>query len=70
MDIRLPKLDGIEATRKIRLLGFTKPIIAQTANALVEDQKLCFEAGCNDFIAKPINRIEFLDKLNNYLAVN
>ncbi len=67
MDIRLPRLDGIEAAKKIRLLGFNKPIIAQTANAMVEDQKLCFEAGCNDFIAKPINRLEYLKKINTHL---
>ena len=65
MDIRLPRLDGMEATKKIRLLGFTKPIIAQTANALPEDRRACMQAGCSDFVAKPIARIEFLQKLNN-----
>ncbi|HAM99403.1 MAG TPA: hypothetical protein DCQ26_12415 [Marinilabiliales bacterium] len=68
MDIRLPRLDGIEATKKIRLLGFTKPIIAQTANALNEDKKTCLKAGCSNFIAKPINRIEFTKLLNEYLG--
>lgn len=68
MDVRLPRLDGMEATRKIRLLGFTKVIIAQTANALPEDRKACMEAGCTDFVAKPIARVEFLTKLNKYLG--
>jgi signal transduction histidine kinase/CheY-like chemotaxis protein/PAS domain-containing protein len=67
MDIRLPGIDGIEATKKIRLLGFDKPILAQTANALPEDKKLCLEAGCNEFVAKPITRIEFLKTINGLL---
>ena len=67
MDIRLPGIDGIEATKKIRLLGFTKPIIAQTANALPEDKKLCLSAGCNEFVAKPIARLELLATINSLL---
>ncbi len=67
MDIRLPGIDGIEATKKLRLLGFNKPIIAQTANALPEDKKLCLDAGCNDFIAKPVARLEFLKTINTFL---
>ena len=67
MDIRLPGIDGIETTKKIRLLGFNKPIIAQSANALPEDKKLCINAGCNDFVAKPIIRLEFLKTINSFL---
>jgi PAS domain S-box-containing protein len=67
MDIRLPRLDGIEATKKIRLLGFYKPIIAQTANSSDEDRNTCLEAGCTDFITKPINRIELLKILHTNL---
>lgn len=67
MDIRLPRLDGIEATKKIRLLGFNKPIIAQTANSSDEERTACLEAGCNDFITKPINRIELLKILHTNL---
>lgn len=67
MDIRLPGIDGIEATKKIRLLGFNKPIIAQTANALPEDKKLCLNAGCNEFVAKPIARLEFLKTIDSLL---
>lgn len=67
MDIRLPGIDGIETTKKIRLLGFTKPIIAQTANALPEDKQLCLNAGCNEFIAKPVVRLEFLEIIDSFL---
>lgn len=68
MDIRLPRLDGIEATIRIRKNGFSKPILAQTANAMPEDRKKCLDAGCDEFIVKPIARIEFLKIVNNYLG--
>jgi len=68
MDVRLPMLDGVEATKKIRAFGFDKPIIAQTANALPQDRKLCLESGCNEFIAKPISRIDFLKIVNSSLG--
>ncbi|MDD6807651.1 MAG: response regulator [Oscillospiraceae bacterium] len=55
MDIRMPKMDGYEAAKKIRSLGVKTPIVAMTANAYAEDIYNSFEAGMNDHMAKPIS---------------
>jgi CheY-like chemotaxis protein len=57
MDVNMPELDGMEATRVIRNRGYKDiPIIAITADALKEDRERCLESGMNDYIAKPIKR--------------
>jgi len=55
MDIRMPRMDGNEATRQIRQFNTDVIIIAQTAYAFSGDKEMAIEAGCNDYISKPIN---------------
>jgi CheY-like chemotaxis protein len=57
MDMQMPRMDGLTATRKIREMprGSAIPILAMTANAFAEDKARCFEVGMNDFIAKPVD---------------
>jgi two-component system, sensor histidine kinase and response regulator len=71
MDMQMPRLDGLEATRRIRALGdgFARiPIIAMTANAMRGDALRCFEAGMNDYVAKPVDPEELRSKLAYWLG--
>ena len=56
MDIQLPMMNGYEATSEIRKFMPDLPVIAITAYAQLEDKKKCFEAGCNDYLSKPISK--------------
>jgi len=60
MDIKMPGMSGLEAAKKIRGFNTSIPIIAQTAYSLAGDRELVLEAGCTDYISKPINRKDLL----------
>lgn len=72
MDIQMPTMDGYEATRMIRSIEQERgtppvPIVAVTANAFKEDQERCLEAGCNDYLAKPVRKNTLLECAAKYV---
>ena len=72
MDMRMPVMDGIEATRQIRkpqsrVLNRDIPVIAMTANAMQSDQDSCTAAGMNDFVSKPVSMGHLRDALKKWL---
>ena len=67
MDIQLPEMDGYETTRKVKKINEKLPILAQTAFAMEEDRTRCFNAGCDDFIAKPISPEALLNRIGMHL---
>ena len=73
MDLSMPKMDGITVTRRIRAMGDNAetsrlPIIALTAHAIVGDRERCLAAGMNDYLTKPVQPVELIDKLNLWLG--
>lgn len=70
MDISLPEIDGLEATRRIRMTeaGSDLPIIALTAHAQTTDRTEALEAGCNDFDTKPVEMKRLLLKINTLIG--
>jgi len=67
MDHMMPEMDGVEATKQIRALGYTKPIIALTANAVVGQAEIFISSGFDDFISKPIDMRQMDALLKKYL---
>jgi PAS domain S-box-containing protein len=68
MDIKLPTLDGYKATRFIKQIRPQLPVIAQTAYALSQDKEEALNAGCDNYLSKPINKDIFMDVINKYLS--
>ncbi len=67
MDIQMPILDGLEATRRLRAMGFNKPIIALSAHALPSEIERSYEAGCDTHVCKPVRKADLLPIIASYL---
>lgn len=67
MDIKMPVMDGLDATKEIRTFNRTIPVIAQTAHALQGDKEKAMAAGCNEYLTKPVKYTELRKMINKYL---
>lgn len=63
MDVQMPMMDGHEATKRLRALGLTKPIVALTAHAMKEEREHCIQSGFSNFLSKPIDKDAILNLL-------
>ncbi len=70
MDVQMPNMDGHEATKTLRALHYSRPIIALTAHAMNEERIRCFESGFTDFLTKPIQHERLIDVLTRYQTHN
>lgn len=68
MDIKMPVKDGLEATKEIKAAHPDLPIVALTANAFDSDRQLAFEAGCDDFLSKPVSSEKCLNTIAKYIG--
>ena len=68
MDIKMPVMNGLEATKAIKEKHPDLPIIALTANAFDSDRQLAFEAGCDGFLAKPVSSDVCISTINKFLG--
>lgn len=68
MDVMMPVMDGLTATKKLREMGFTAPILGLTANAMQHHKEACFEAGMDEHIAKPFRPADILNALKKHVS--
>ncbi len=69
MDIKMPEMNGIEATRQIRTFNREIPIIAQTAYVMAEEKEESMQAGCNHFVTKPLDRTIVMELIDSYFKM-
>ncbi len=68
MDLKMPLMDGFEATKFIRQEFPSLPVIALTAYSMQKEKEKAFDAGCNDVLTKPVNRVLLLKKIEDLLV--
>jgi hypothetical protein len=69
MDLKMPEMDGFEATRRIKLLRPELPVIAQTAYSFTEEKEKAEKAGCDDYLSKPIKKMALLEKIYQHILI-
>ena len=70
MDIKMPLMDGLEATRIIKSLKPGLPVVAVSAHAFTDEQERALQAGCNSYITKPLNKEELINVVSKILKIN
>jgi CheY-like chemotaxis protein len=69
MDMKMPEVDGFEATRRIKSIDPSIPVIAVTAYAMLGDEKRIRDAGCDEYLTKPINKKTLLEKMSRFVVI-
>ena len=66
MDMQMPEMDGYDATATLRERGYAGPVVAMTAHAMSNDRRRCLDAGCTDYMSKPVHRQHLIDMVARY----